>query len=340
MDSALDKPVTTAAVSALDSTSMDKVSRRAKRSTKKEKAQVGTRAERTRWDRVNWASLAWLAVAHLGVLYAPFVFTWQALLLTLVLHWITGGLGICLGYHRLLTHTGMQTYRWVRYMFATIGTLAGEGSPIDWVADHRKHHQLSDQPGDPHTPHEGSFWSHMLWIAFSTHDGDSDGYRKKYAPDLYRDKGMRFIHKMFLPFHFLMGLAIIGLGYAVGGRDMAISFFVWGMFVRLVFVLHSTWLVNSASHMFGYKNYETTDDSRNNWWVALVTYGEGWHNNHHAFPRLARHGHRWWEIDLTYMFIRGMKAVGLVWDVVDLEKGKRGAVVREKHDAPVESTSA
>ncbi len=310
--------------------------------TKKDRVKGGrpTKAERLRWDRVNWPSIVWLIVAHAGLLVAPFVFTWQALVITLCLHWVTGGLGICLGYHRLLTHTGMQTYNWVRYTFATLGTLAGEGSPIDWVADHRKHHQLSDQPGDPHSPFDGGFWSHMLWIAFSTHDGDSEAYRMKYAPDLARDKGMRRIHKLFLPLHFASGFLLMGIGYAMGGWPMAASFVVWCMFVRLVFVLHSTWLVNSASHMFGYKNYETTDDSRNNWWVAIVTYGEGWHNNHHAFPRLARHGHKWWEIDMTYMFIRGMKAVGLVWDVVDLDKGKRGAVIRESKNAPAESTSA
>jgi stearoyl-CoA desaturase (delta-9 desaturase) len=146
---------------------------------------------------------------------------------------------------------------------------------------------------------------------------------------LAKDKGMRRIHMLFLPMNIAMGAALTAAGYAYGGWPMAMSFLVWGMFVRLVFVLHSTWFVNSASHMFGYKNYETTDDSRNNWWVALVTYGEGWHNNHHAYPRLARHGHKWWEFDLTYGFIRMMKAVGLVWDVVDLDKGKRGSHIRE-----------
>lgn len=288
-----------------------------------------TKAERLRWDRVNWGSAGWLVVLHVGAITAPFVFTWQAFVLTVVLHWITGGLGICLGYHRLLTHTGMQTYRSVRYLFATLGSLAGEGSPLDWVADHRKHHQLSDQPGDPHSPHDGSFWSHMWWVLYSTHDGDREAYLKRYVPDLARDRGMRFIDKMFLPMHIASGLLMLGVGYWAGGWPMAASLVVWGMFVRLTFVLHSTWLVNSASHMFGYRNYETTDDSRNNWLVALVTYGEGWHNNHHAYPRMARHGHKWWEVDLTYMMIRAMRAVGLVWDVVDLDKGKKGAAVRK-----------
>jgi stearoyl-CoA desaturase (delta-9 desaturase) len=288
-----------------------------------------TKVERVHWNRVNWASVIWLAVVHAGACVAPFFFSWQAVLLTLVLHWVTGGLGICLGYHRMLTHTGMKTYGWVRYVFASLGSLAGEGSPLDWVADHRKHHQLSDQPGDPHSPHDGGFWSHMLWIGFATYEAKLQAHHEKYIPDLLRDRGMRVMHYMFLPLNFALGFILLGVGYAMGGWAMAASLVTWGMFVRLVFVLHSTWLVNSASHMFGYRNYETTDDSRNNWWVALLTYGEGWHNNHHAFPRLARHGHKWWEIDMTYMAIRVLKAVGLVWDVVDLDKGKRGAAIKE-----------
>ena len=169
----------------------------------------------------------------------------------------------------------------------------------------------------------------MLWVGFATYDTKISDHHKKYIPDLLRDRGMRILHHLFLPLNFALGFLLLGIGYATGGWFMAGSLVLWGMFVRLVFVLHSTWLVNSASHMFGYRNYETTDDSRNNWWVALVTYGEGWHNNHHAFPRLARHGHKWWEIDITYMTIRLMQACGLVWDVVDLEKGKRGAAVKE-----------
>ncbi|MEZ6092226.1 MAG: acyl-CoA desaturase [Pirellulaceae bacterium] len=130
-------------------------------------------------------------------------------------------------------------------------------------------------------------------------------------------KGMRLIDKLFLPLNFALGLALVNIGYAIGGTEIAISMVVWGMFLRLVFVLHSTWLVNSASHLWGYRNYETTDMSRNNWWVALVTYGEGWHNNHHAYPRMAKHGHKWWELDLTFLVIRTMRTIGLVWNVVD-----------------------
>ena len=128
---------------------------------------------------------------------------------------------------------------------------------------------------------------------------------------------MRLLNYLFLPVNIISALIIVGIGYAIGSWDLALSWLVWGVFVRMVFVLHATWLVNSASHMWGYKNYQTRDDSRNNWWVALITFGEGWHNNHHAHPRMAVHGHKWWEVDVTYMMIRIMKVVGLAWDVVD-----------------------
>lgn len=276
-----------------------------------------TTEERRRVSNLSYWAIGWLTLAHVVVLAAPFTFTWTGLFLALVLHWLTGSLGICLGYHRLLTHTGMKTYNWVRYVFATIGTLAGEGTPLDWVADHRKHHACSDQEGDPHSPRDGGWWSHVFWLAYHTHNGDRTAYLKRWVPDLYKEAGMRRLDWMFLPAHIAVALLLFGIGYWFGGRELAISLVVWGMFVRLVTVLHATWMVNSISHMWGYKNYETTDDSRNNWLVAIVAYGEGWHNNHHAYPRMAKHGHRWWEFDITWQAIRLLKALGLVWDVVD-----------------------
>jgi stearoyl-CoA desaturase (delta-9 desaturase) len=269
---------------------------------------------------LNWAVVAWIGLLHVGVLAAPFFFSWEAVALTFVLHWITGGLGICLGYHRLLTHWSFQTWRPVKWALCLIGGLAGEGSVIDWVANHRKHHAHSDQHGDPHSPHDGPWWSHIFWLAFMEKAEAHAEHVKRWSPDLLKDPVVRFIGAMFLPSHFLFAAILGAIGYAYGGWFMAGSFVTWGMFVRLVFVLHSTWFVNSASHMWGYKNYETTDDSRNNWWVALLTYGEGWHNNHHAYPRMAPHGHKWWEIDLTFLAIRAMQIVGLAWDVVDYKR--------------------
>lgn len=271
-----------------------------------------------------WGVLFWLAIVHLGALAAPLTFTWEGVALAFVLHWMTGGLGICLGFHRLLTHSSFQTYKWVRWTCAFLGGLAGEGSATDWVANHRKHHALSDQPGDPHSPREGAWWSHMFWLAWCPPHAEHEAHLRKWVPDLMKDSVVVWIGRLFIPIHVVSGLAILGLGYAYGewvthstGPTMAASFLVWGVILRLVLVLHSTWFVNSASHIWGYTNYETTDDSKNNWWVAIISYGEGWHNNHHAFPRMAPHGHKWWEFDMTWMAIRALRRCGLAWNVVD-----------------------
>jgi fatty-acid desaturase len=299
------------------------------------KRDVGpTAADRREMKNYSYYAIIWLAGAHIAVLAAPFYFSWTGLAIAAVLHWMTGSLGICLGFHRLLTHTGMKTHNWVRYVFATIGTLAGEGSPLDWVADHRKHHACSDQEGDPHSPHDGGWWSHITWLAYHSHGNDRKKYLQRWVPDLYKEKGMRMMDYLFLPIHFASGVVLAGIGYYMGGAYMATSLVLWGLFVRLVFVLHATWMVNSASHMWGYRNYETTDDSRNNWLVAIVAYGEGWHNNHHAYPRMAKHGHKWWEFDITWQAIRLLRATGLVWDVVDYR------TVAEKREAAAEKREA
>jgi stearoyl-CoA desaturase (delta-9 desaturase) len=273
---------------------------------------------------IHWPVVAWLIVLHAGALAAFWTFTWQAALLAVFLHWVTGCIGITLTYHRLLTHSSFQTYKPVKWILAVIGGLAGEGAATDWVANHRKHHALSDQPGDPHSPRDGAWWSHIFWLAY-TYQGEAHAQHvKRWAPDLAKDKVMGWIGAMFIPSHFIFGGILLAAGYALGGWPMAWSFLVYGLFLRLVLVLHATWLVNSASHIWGYKNYETTDDSRNNWFVALITYGEGWHNNHHAYPRMAPHGHNWWEFDITYNVIRLMKLTGLAWDVVDYKQKTLG----------------
>ncbi len=240
-----------------------------------------------------------------------------------------------MGYHRLLTHTGFEIPEWLRRTVALIGTLAGEGGPVLWTANHRRHHAYSDHEGDPHSPHDGPWWSHMFWLAYKTDGGNMNAYLKRWAPDLAEDKFMMGLEKYFLPIHIAFGLLVFGAGWLYGGMAYAISWTVWVVAVRMVFVLHATWLVNSASHMWGYKNYETRDDSRNLWWVGLVTYGEGWHNNHHAHPRLAQHGHKWWEFDVTYLAIRLLRAVGLAKNVVDLK-----SVEEKKQRAKSQSVKA
>lgn len=276
---------------------------------------------------VAWPTLFWIGLLHLGALLAffPQFFSWWSVGLMFVLHWLTGGVGVCLGYHRYFTHRGFQTIAPVRYFLATVGALSGEGSCLDWVATHRRHHAFSDQEGDPHSPHDGAWWAHMLWM-FSQHDRkDIEESYKRWIPDLIVDKKLQWLDRMFLPSHIAFALLVYAFGWLLGGPMLGASFLVWGIFVRLVGVMHSTWLVNSASHMWGYRNYETTDDSRNNWFVALVSYGEGWHNNHHAYPTMARHGHKPWEIDVTFMTIRLMQACGLIWNVVDHKHKRRTA---------------
>jgi stearoyl-CoA desaturase (delta-9 desaturase) len=270
-----------------------------------------------RWSGgLDWTAVVWIALIHVGALAAPLVFTWKGVVLTLVMGWISGGLGICVGYHRLLTHGSFATYLWVRRFFAWLGALAGEGPPITWVAMHRKHHQYSDRENDPHSPRDGAWWSHMLWIFPRLRQPRWRELANRYAPDLLKDWFMWFLHWSFFFWHMAVGAALLAAGWAFWDLRTGVSFVVYGMFVRLVYVLHVTWLVNSASHIWGYRNYETRDNSRNLWWVGLLAYGEGWHNNHHAFQRSARHGHRWWELDLTYVVIRAMQAIGLAWDVV------------------------
>jgi len=275
-----------------------------------------------------WPTIIWLGLIHVGALAAPFFFSWEGLAVAIVLYFLSGCVGITLGFHRYLTHAGFKTYKPMRWTLAFIGGLAGEGSAIDWVADHRKHHAHSDQEGDPHSPLDGGWWAHLVWL-FPYHSSeDKAEMHKRWAPDLLKDPGLVFLHKTFIVWHILLGLALGVAGYMIGGGYMAASLVVWGMFLRLAVLLHVTWFVNSATHMWGYRNYDTTDKSTNLWWVGLLAFGEGWHNNHHAYPRMAVHGHKWWEFDLTWNVIRVMKIFGLAWDVVDYKQRTRDGSIK------------
>lgn len=282
---------------------------------------------------LDWPTVIWIALAHVIAVAAPFYFTWQAFAVCAVLSLMTGSLGVCMGYHRLLTHGSFKTYRPVRWLLAMLGGLSGEGSALTWVANHRKHHAFSDKDGDPHSPRHGKWWSHMLWFMPNRGQKWHSELLERYAPDLLKDRGMVVLHKMFLPSHLILGVALGLVGYfgtaiGLGGFDGMMSMLAWGVGVRMIYVLHITWFVNSATHIWGYRNYETTDDSKNLWWVGLFAFGEGWHNNHHAYQRVASQGHRWWEVDMTYWGILLMEKTGLAWDVVrlkDIPKGTRPA---------------
>ena len=207
-------------------------------------------------------------------------------------------------YHRLLTHRSFALRpRWLEYPLTIIGTCASEGGPIGWVADHRRHHAHSDEETDTHTPNEGFFWAHMGWWMM-VDAGYASTRRSITRSGRPTSTGTRSIAGSSATTSSSRSCCSSGL-YAAGGM----SWLVWGGFVRTVFVLHSTWLVNSATHVWGYRSHTTRDNSTNLWWVALLTYGEGWHNNHHAFQTSARHGLSWWEVDMTYIAIWVMKVV-------------------------------
>lgn len=256
--------------------------------------------------QIKWPTLISIMGIHLGALLAFWTFSWKALFLCLFLYWLSGGIGITLGFHRLFAHSSFKVPKVVAYPVAFLGTLAGQSGPLSWVAWHRFHHKTSDQEGDPHTPKDGFFWSHMGWL-FARSDMDHFETYKKFVPDLARDPFYRFLDR----YHWLPSALLGGLLYLWGG----LSFLVWGMAVRMVLLYHATWLVNSATHKWGYRTFHTEDNSRNLWWVSLLSFGEGWHNNHHAFQGSARHGFRWWEIDLTYLQIRFLALLRLARDI-------------------------
>ena len=263
--------------------------------------------DKTFKEPINWTTSFFLGAFHVGAIAALFFFTWKAFATFMVLWWTAGSLGIGMGYHRLLTHRGFKTPKWVEYFLTTCGTLALEGGPIAWVATHRVHHQLTDVEGDPHSPRDGGIWAHMGWIITGRAMHNKAKELLHYVPDLRKDK----FHVWITEWHWVP-IAVLGvLLYAIGGLPVLL----WGLFLRTVLGLHFTWLVNSATHMWGSRRFNTTDTSKNSFWVAILTFGEGWHNNHHAHAQAARHGIVWYEIDVNWYGICGLKALGLAWDI-------------------------
>ncbi|WP_337174978.1 fatty acid desaturase [Paludisphaera sp.] len=276
-----------------------------------------TTTARPAQKRLSWSAILYIGGIHVLALLAlvPSLFSWSGLLLCLALHWLTGGIGICLIYHRLLTHRSFKLRpKWLEYPLTAIGCMASEGGPLGWVADHRRHHAYSDEEMDTHSPLRGLFWAHMGWfMVVDENSRHNDAYFKRWAPDLFRDPVHRWLERYFIAFP----LGLFALTYAAGQwyGGMGLSWLVWGGFIRTLFVWHTTWLVNSASHVWGYRTHATRDQSTNLWWCAALTYGEGWHNNHHAFQTSARHGLDWWEVDPTYMTIKGLQLVGMASDL-------------------------
>ena len=278
--------------------------------------------------KLNKPIVGFFVFLHLGAVLAlfPFAFSWSAVVLMLVFHWLTASIGICLGYHRYLTHRGMDFPKWLGYTVVFIGSLACQNGPIKWIAHHRMHHVGSDTDRDPHNARKSLWWAHLGWMIHKTPEFDSDEVIQNYAKDIADNKFYQFLEDNYIKNQVVLGLIFM----AIGG----LPWVVWGIFLRLVLVYHGTWFVNSAAHAFGYTNFKLEDDlSTNCWWVAILAYGEGWHNNHHAFARSARHGLRPMEIDMTWMAICFLKKLGLA-------KNIRVAEVKRVVPAPIADESA
>jgi stearoyl-CoA desaturase (delta-9 desaturase) len=257
----------------------------------------------------GWITGIGLGVVHLGALCAfiPGTFHWSALIVLVVLYYITGSWGITLGFHRLLTHRSLKLWKPLEYLSAILGTLALQGGPIEWISTHRAHHAHTDKEGDPHDIHRGAWWSHIEWLYRPNSARLTKAEQLRLAPDLAGDPFYRFLENTYLLWTVVLGLALLKIG--------GVSWLIWGIFVRIVLTYHITWLVNSAAHMSGYQSYRTGDRSMNNWWVAFLAWGEGWHNNHHAFPFSARHGLRWFEFDATWITIKVLAWLKLARDI-------------------------
>ncbi len=253
-----------------------------------------------------WNIILYMAFIHSVALlaFSPSFFSWKAIGIAAFLYWVTAGIGITLGYHRLLTHRSFETPQWLEYIIIFCGALACQGGPISWVGLHRIHHKYSDHDGDPHDSNRGFWWSHLGWMFI---DNPANQDVPKYTKDIQSDAFYVFCEKFFIPIQVVLGFILL----AIGGWPAVI----WGIFVRLVLVFHATWFVNSATHKFGYVSHESNDHSRNCWWVAVLTFGEGWHNNHHAYQYSARHGLQWWEVDVTWLTIKLLSILGLAKNI-------------------------
>jgi stearoyl-CoA desaturase (delta-9 desaturase) len=260
--------------------------------------------------RPDWPPIIWLGLCHvLGIIGAVFFFSWDGFAVAVALYFLTGMIGITLGFHRLMTHRSFKTSRWMERVLGVCGSLALQKGPLDWVAHHRMHHAGVDTDKDPHNARRGFWWSHVGWMMFKNEKVNDHATMRKFARDIAADPFLVRIST--LPWHVGMQVALGLVLLAAGGW----SWFFLGVFTRLTFLYHVTWFVNSASHMWGYKNHASDDLAVNCWWVGILAFGEGWHNNHHTFQDHAQTGEKWWEFDLTWQVIKLLAALGLVYDV-------------------------
>jgi stearoyl-CoA desaturase (delta-9 desaturase) len=276
----------------------------------------------------HWQNAFWFVAIHLVALLAlvPWFFSWAGVVAFFVCHYLCGTLGITVCLHRLLSHCAFTCPLWLERALTVLATCEVQDSPAYWVAVHRRHHNFSDRERDPHSPRVSLFWSHMGWLLVRTSDMQNGRMIMRYAKDVVRDPFQAWLERndnwfkvvlMSWAALYAVGaggglLAGLSLGEAV---QVGLSIVVWGSALRIVYGWHAAWAVNSICHRWGYRNYDTPDDSRNNVLIGILASGEGWHNNHHADPRSARHGHKWWEFDLAWLSICLLKALGLAKDV-------------------------
>ena len=286
---------------------------------------------------VQWGQAVSILVIHLLALlvFVPYFFSWTGVAVFVFGLLVFGQVGIPICYHRQLTHRSFRTAKWLERSFVTLALCSAQQTPAKWVAWHRKHHNMSDQPDDPHSPLVNFFWAHLGWLCVDDTRNSDYSFYDKYARDILEDPFYFYLerHRATMVWIYLahaalffavsLGIAWVALGSGAAALQIASSVLVWGVIARTVYVWHITWSVNSLSHLHGYRNFETGDDSRNNWFVALITGGEGWHNNHHADQSAATVQVRWWEFDLNYYVIQGLERVGLASHVVPGTKQRR-----------------
>ena len=272
-------------------------------------------------ERINWRDLGTIVSFHLLLIPAFFYFSWQNLAIMLIGNWVVGSLGVGLGYHRLLTHRSFKAPKWLEYILTIFASMSLQNEAYKWVATHRIHHAFTETEKDPHSTRPGFWWAQIGWIFKGTAQDHDEATLKKYVPDLLKDKGQQVIAKFFYVPIILSAIIF----FAIGGWGMVL----WGVVVRTIFGWHTTWFVNSLAHLYGNRRFETTDDSTNNWFVAILTFGEGWHNNHHAFPTSARHGLAWYEFDMNWIAIRIFERLGWAKQIRVFEEEKQTIKLRK-----------
>lgn len=263
-------------------------------------------------NKIQWFTIGAVISYHALAIWALFTFSWTNLAVTAFLWWFVQSFGLGIGYHRLLTHRGFKTSKAFEYFLTFLASISMQSGAITWVTSHRIHHAFTDTDTDPHSPIKNGFWwSHIGWIFKGAAQNNDEATHKRYSPDLMKDKVHILINKYYIAPTVVLAIAL----YFIGGYSMVL----WGIFLRTTWAWHCTWLVNSATHLWGSRRFETKEDSRNNGWVALLTWGEGWHNNHHAYPTSARHGLTWYEFDINWLQLKVLEKIGIIWEMKEFD---------------------